>query len=214
MKNLLICEFSNIFGYGEVRLPYSTGVIWSHCRIDEIISKNYDVSNWIYWKDSKHSIMKHITKKPDIAFFSCNVWSWTLSNEIAELIKQKWPNCVVVYGGQMPPRSNNTRWVRRNPSIYDFFKDRPYVDVIVHHEGEESTRELLVELLEDKPDLSKILGISYKNDDLTTSINLQRDRIKDLNSMPSPYLDGTFDKLYDTMPNHIKKFKMTIKTFY
>ena len=211
MKNLLICEFSNIFGYGEVRLPYSTGVIWSHCRIDEIISKNYDVSNWIYWKDSKHSIMKHITKKPDIAFFSCNVWSWTLSNEIAELIKQKWPNCVVVYGGQMPPRSNNTRWVRRNPSIYDFFKDRPYVDVIVHHEGEESTRELLVELLEDNPDLSKILGISYKNTDLTTSINLQRDRIKDLNSMPSPYLDGTFDKLYDTMPNHIKKFKMTIE---
>ena len=38
MKNLLICEFSNIFGYGEVRLPYSTGVIWSHCRTDKIIS--------------------------------------------------------------------------------------------------------------------------------------------------------------------------------
>ena len=211
MKNLLICEFSNIFAYGEVRLPYSTGVIWSHCRIDEIISKNYDVSNWIYWKDEKKNIMEHITEKPDVAFFSCNVWSWTLSNEIAELIKQKWPDCVVIYGGQMPPRSNDTRWVRRNPSIYDFYKNRPYVDVIVHHEGEETTRELLIELLEDKPDLSKILGISYKNDDLTTSINLQRDRIKDLNSMPSPYLDGTFDKLISNKPKHIRKFKMTVE---
>ena len=89
MKNLLICEFSNIFGYGEVRLPYSTGVIWSHCKSDKIIAENYRVSNWIYWKDEKENIMKHITETPDIAIFSCNVWSWTLSNEIAELIKQK-----------------------------------------------------------------------------------------------------------------------------
>ena len=211
MKNLLICEFSNIFGYGEVRLPYSTGVIWSHCKSDKIISENYRVSNWIYWKDEKENIMKYITEKPDVAIFSCNVWSWTLSNEIAELIKQKWPDCVVIYGGQMPPRSNNTRWVRRNPSIYDFFKGRPFVDIISHHEGEETVRELLIELLEEKPDLSKILAISYKNEDLTTSINLQRDRIKDLNSMPSPYLDGTFDKLIAEKPDHIRKFKMTVE---
>jgi len=211
MKNLLICEFSNIFGYGEVRLPYSTGVLWSYCKVDEVISKNYNVSNWIYWKDEKEKIMKHITEKPDVALFSCNVWSWTLSNQIAELIKQKWPECVVIYGGQMPPRSNNTRWVRRNPSIYDFFKDRPYVDIIAHHEGEETIRETLLELLNDTPDLSKVLSISYKNEDLTTSINQQRDRVKDLNFMPSPYLDGTFDKLISNKPDHIQKFKMTVE---
>jgi putative methyltransferase len=211
MKNLLICEFSNIFGYGEVRLPYSTGVLWSYCKADETISKNYKVSNWIYWKDEKEKIMKCITEKPDVALFSCNVWSWTLSNQIAKLIKQKWPECVVIYGGQMPPRSNNTRWVRRNPSIYDFFKDRPYVDIIAHHEGEETIKETMLELLNDTPDLSKVLSISYKNEDLTTSINQQRDRVKDLNEMPSPYLDGTFDKLISNKPKHIRKFKMTLE---
>ena len=66
MSNLLICEFSNIFGYGEVRLPYSTGVIWSHCRIDEIIS-SIELAQWSYFatknrNNEKENLDKTITK--------------------------------------------------------------------------------------------------------------------------------------------------------
>ena len=85
MKNLLICEFSNIFGYGEVRLPYSTGVLWSYCKSDETISKNYKVSNWIYWKDEKEKIMEHITEKPDVVLLSI-ISSYDSSNTFGKLL--------------------------------------------------------------------------------------------------------------------------------
>ena len=41
-KNLYLIEPSFVFGGTQVRLPYSTGLIWSYCRTNDIINKNYN----------------------------------------------------------------------------------------------------------------------------------------------------------------------------
>ena len=48
-KRLAFVELTHIFN-NQIKLPYSTGCIWSYCRTDKEISDNYsfDVNDWVY----------------------------------------------------------------------------------------------------------------------------------------------------------------------
>ena len=109
---------------------------------------------------------------------------------MAQKIKDKYPNCLIIFGGKEPP---NEQWLTQNPK---WFKSYPYLDIIVHGEGELTFEEILLETLKDKPDYTTIEGCSIinKNSYITT---LSRQRITDLRESPSPYLDGLFDDIYE-----------------
>jgi putative methyltransferase len=77
----------------------------------------------------------------------------------------------------------------------DFFHRHPYVDLIVHHEGEVAFYEILVEFLKENPDYTKILGLSIRSDSNNCIRTGVRTSIDNLNLLPSPYLEGTFDHL-------------------
>ena len=197
MKNLYILELSEIFDK-EVRLPYSTGVIWSYCRQNSKIKDNYNLSEWFYYKDSPLNIIKKIIN-PDILIFSSFVWNWEFNKQIAKEVKNKYPDCVTIFGGPMVPTPEMFKSEGIHPywecTMDKWFDEHPYIDIVSHGEGELTIEEILIQYLENK-DFSKIKGCTTKNNSC-----MLRERISNINSMPSPYLDGTFDEFMNRYIN-------------
>ena len=176
MKNIYIFELSDIFA-NQVYLPYSSGVVWSYVKNDPYIKKNYQLKDWFFAREDIASILKKI-EDPHTLIFSCFMWNWNLNCDIAEKVKQIFPKCKIFFGGQHQPLAD------RN---LNFFKKFPYVDVLIHGEGEETIKELL---LNNK--LENIRGITY-NSGNTEVRNLPRKRLDGIHDKPSPFLDGSFD---------------------
>ena len=122
-------------------------------------------------------------ESPDVLAFSCYIWNLRHSLEVARLAKLRWPNALVVVGGPSIPRKPET--------LTKFFAKHPFVDITAHGEGEHTFTDILK-----ATDFSTVKGISYRTADGYVKTS-ERERIKDLDALPSPYLDGTFDTLLE-----------------
>ncbi len=211
-KNVYFFEINDVLA-NQAKLPYSTGLIWSYCQSIKDIDDNFKLENIFWWRQDTDSIMDQI-KDPFIVGFSCFVWNWNNNVELAKKIKEKYPSCIIEFGGWQVPMSDRSQ---------GFFHKYPFVDILVHGEGEIIFSNILKESLKDNPDFSDINGCSvpYRlvNDkskpsnvllhglriketelkkspnNLDTFVTPPQERIKDLTSMPSPYLNGLFDEL-------------------
>ena len=177
MKNIYLFELSDVFA-NQVYLPYSSGVVWSYIKNNSIIKKNYQLKDWFFARDNASNIINKI-ENPDILLFSCFMWNWNLNCEIAKAIKKKYPNCLIIYGGQHQPLSDRNK---------GFFKKYPYIDILIHGEGEETVEKILLK----SDNLKEIIGITLNlnNKEFITPSRKRLDEIKDC---PSPFLDGSFD---------------------
>ena len=212
MKNVYLFEINDVLA-NQAKLPYSVGLIWSHCSTVENITNNYKLSDIFWWRRPTEEIIASM-ENPSIVGFSCFVWNWKNNVEIAKRIKQLWPGCLIVFGGWQVPMSDR---------IDGFFKENPFVDIAVHGEGEITFANILEENLKDRPIWESVEGCSipyrmvsnrgaknrtidhglvikeeFKSETISfddTYTTLPRPRITDLASMPSPYLDGLFDSL-------------------
>ncbi len=123
-------------------------------------------------------------EEPAVVGFSCYLWNWEYNKELAKAVRIAFPCCLVVFGGtQVPNASEN------------FFVEHPYVDILVHNEGEFSFAAILLEFLSTQPDYSKVSGLSIRVEENQTLRTAPAIRIKDLSKLPSPYLSGVFDFL-------------------
>jgi putative methyltransferase len=184
-KSLYLLELSDIFA-NQVYLPYSSGVVASYAFSREEIKNTYELKDWFYYRQPAKDILKKIDS-PSVVGFACFIWNWNLNLKIAKELKSKYPDCLIVFGGQQQPLADR---------VGNFFIDHPYVDMLVHGEGEESFVEILLENSKDNPDFSKIAGITY-NDKKSGKTTQPRIRIKSIEDFDSPYLDGLFDKLIE-----------------
>ena len=197
-KQVYLFEISDITE-NQVKLPYSTGLIWGHCILDNTIKSNYELGGWIYCRDEIDRILSKV-ENPSIVGFSNFVWNTQTNYLLAKKIKEKYPNCIVVFGGQGTPKLDR---------VSNFFVQHPYIDVAVHGEGEITFKEILLENLNKKPNFKNISGITINSDKFITTSS--RPRIKDIDSMPSPYLDGLFDSLIK-IKDHTYEFEGTIES--
>ena len=176
MKNIYLFELSDVFA-NQVYLPYCSGVVWSYVKNNPYIKDNYKLKDWFYARDEAKNIIDKI-ENPDILLFSCFMWNWNLNCEIAKTIKQNYPSCKIMFGGQHQPLADRAK---------GFFNEHPYVDVLIHSEGEETVKELLYE----KP-YEEIKGITYNVNNKEVR-NPPRVRLEGIHDNPSPFLDGSFD---------------------
>ena len=203
MENIYLVEPSFLYEDIQVRLPYSTGLIWSHCKTNKIIEKNYKLSDILFIRDEIDKFVDNI-HNPSVIGFSCFVWNWAFNNEVAKVIKEKYPDCVIVYGGQHQPSADRLKHEK------DFFKKHSYVNMLVHGEGELTFEQILLENLKEK-DWSKVTGITYQTNNYKFVTTLSTPRITDIDSMPSPYLDGTFNNLVEKYKDKNFRFTCTIE---
>jgi len=182
--SIQLVQFNNKYGT-QVYLPYSIGVLLAYASTDERITKKFNFKEFVFIRDSLPKLIKQIGEV-DVLGISCYNWNWLLSLKLAEEVKKNNPKCLIILGGPHVPGE-----------ILDFFKLYPFVDIIVHGEGEETFCEILKKYSPlDFDNLKKIPGTTFydrKNDVVVKSSH--RNVISDLNTIPSPYLSGTFDSL-------------------
>lgn len=116
----------------------------------------------------------------DIVGFSTFIWSFEFSLAVATLVRQRNPDCLIVFGGPSA-----------RPSMFDLRRYRechPLVDVLVINEGEETFVEIVSSPNRDRESLIKLRGVSLFCDGQWTT-HVARP-LGDLNLLPSPYEMG------------------------
>ena len=156
----------------RVYFPYSISSLVSYFKSHSDQSKIFEFKKTFV---SRSLVDKHIQdcKDVDILLCSCYVWNWEITVYLAENVKKLNPNCLIIFGGpQVPDKTDG------------FFEKYPFIDIIVHNEGEIILKNILDSFVAEK-DYSKINGIETK--DFTTPA---QPRINDLTDIPSPYLSN------------------------
>tara|TARA_Y100000361_G_scaffold154092_1_gene178112 strand:- start:1792 stop:3534 length:1743 start_codon:yes stop_codon:yes gene_type:complete len=175
-------------------LPYTIGLLWSYAKTIPDISKNYQLQK-LFWKpESEQTILNQI-KSPDVVGFSNYLWNTETHSKLAFQIKKKYPECLIVFGGPNIPL--DSYWL----------KDRPYIDLIVHQEGEITFSNILAQRLVSN-NYHHVDGISINGPEVVKTPSATR--IKNINEIPSPYLTGLFDDIVDNNPDTL--FQATFET--
>ncbi|MBW4717839.1 radical SAM protein [Saccharothrix obliqua] len=117
---------------------------------------------------------------PLVAAFSVYNWNRSSSLELARLVKRRWPECRIVLGGNDVSHQQDV-----------VFAEAPWVDVLVHGEGELKFRDVLVTYLRGGSDLSGVAGVSFRRDGVVVTTEPAQ-RIADLATVPSPLLGDAF----------------------
>lgn len=137
----------------------------------------------------------HLAPEDSAVFlFSHYVWDAKRTLRLSKAIKRAYPNVLMIHGGPNVPKYREV--------LIDFMSRHTQVDIAVNGEGEGVIGCILAGLksgVESLPDtLSEIPGLTLRH----RSNGHQRliwtgepARISDLSTLPSPYLDGTFDAI-------------------
>ena len=120
---------------------------------------------------------------PAICGFSTYIWNEQYNLALSAAIKQRWPDCVIVFGG---PNVPNTESVHR-----EWRQQYPWIDVTIRYEGEQAFATMMLDVL-----------------DNTVKRDYVSQRMEDLD-VPSPYLTGVFD---DIIADTRYQYAMTIET--
>lgn len=166
-------------------LPYSVGILWSYVYQFEEIKNNFTLENFIWKRDNLEDAIK-IVQDSDIIAFSTYIWNKNYNYSLAKEIKKIKPECLIIFGGPEPPVEN--------PDIFKMF---PFIDIVIKKEGEETFKEVLLNFKDRNFDHVKGLLINKNNKVFETE---NRDRIDDIDTIPSPYLTGVFNKLMKENP--------------
>ena len=150
MENVYISQMSmQLDGSRYYYFPYSAGVVWSYAQSIDDIRNNYSLKDIFFKKEPIDDLVKKIIN-PKILALSSYVWNDNYNLELAKTIKKKYKDCKVIIGGAAIPNNN-----------VDYFKKNPFVDYIIHQEGEISFSKLLLSNIYNT-DINEIPGISYE----------------------------------------------------
>lgn len=173
--------------YGEnnkaVYLPYAIGLLVAYAWQNETVRNTYELGRFVFTREHIDQAVGSFDN-PFLVGFSTYVWNAEYNHCFARILKDRFPNCLIVFGGHNVPPDTS------------LLEQCDYIDILVHGQGEEAFRSLLVALAHGG-DLADIPNISYRdtrgnprsND--TIAINAP------LEDYPSPYLTGLFDDLIE-----------------
>ncbi|NQT46479.1 MAG: radical SAM protein [Candidatus Omnitrophica bacterium] len=167
--------------------PYSVGLLQAVARKYLKEPDRFEFLLPIYSRISVGSALERLSDA-DIVVFSLYVWNKEISLRIAEGLKRKRKDLIIVFGGPQVPERDTESFLRCNP----------FIDIACHGEGETVFTVLLEKSLgRNWADVPSISYIDKAGRFLQTPPG---ERIEDLNKIPSPYLDGIFDPLMDANP--------------
>jgi len=158
---------------GSVYLPYAVGTIIAYCRSLSGINEEYEFSDIIFRREKLQSALDKI-KEPFAVGFSCSVWNMEYNKALARLIKERYPQCFIVFGGHSAVEEN---------------LGEDYIDCVMFGEGEETFAQLLYGL--SAGDISEVNNISYKEGG--TVVRTDSVYSKSIENYPSAYLTGVFE---------------------
>ena len=177
-----LVQINNSFS-GQNYLPYAVGLLQRYIETKAANPASFRFLLPIYRRMPVREVVAQV-RGADVVGFSTYVWNGRISLEIARRLKQEDPTKLIVFGGPHVPD---------NPE--QFLRDNRCIDIAVHNEGEAT----FLEILESLPsrDWSPIAGVSFIAPDGSFVRTANRIRFRDLEDVPSPYTNGTFDALME-----------------
>jgi putative methyltransferase len=124
MKNIYFFNPQSLSAYdGKVGayLPYNIACLWAYANAFDHIKQNFTLKEIYVFKNKIDDVSEEL-EDPVICGFSCFVWNWNYNKALASKIKERWPNCTIVFGGPHITKETLT--------------DYSFVDVIILGEGE------------------------------------------------------------------------------
>ncbi|MDD4899949.1 MAG: radical SAM protein, partial [Candidatus Omnitrophica bacterium] len=166
-------------------LPLVSGLLAAYASKFEEIKSNYEFMPFLFVRNSVENLLLNY-RQPCVAAFSVSVWNEQLNLQVARRLKELFPACLVVFGGPQVPRDSK-----------EYFKKHPFIDLVVHGDGEETLAAILLRYLVSS-DFSNIPNISWR-DPIKGGYRqsgVSAARAKELDDYPSPYVSGIFDYLF------------------
>jgi radical SAM superfamily enzyme YgiQ (UPF0313 family) len=158
--------------YTSLWLPYSVASVWTYVNQFKEIQDNFEVQECIFMREEFEDVLARLDN-PELCLFSHYLWNDNYNLELAKRIKNKWPECIIIFGGPQVDEIG-----------FNFKMANPFVDSIVINEGEVSLHHLLNDYLKD--DLRPIYQIVKRVDPA---------------GLPSPFVDGDIlQKVVDDNP--------------
>ena len=183
-KNIYFIQPNTLLG-NSIYFPYAVGVLASYALQFEDLKSKYELAGIIFKEDSSEEVMNSIDN-PFIVGFSNYFWNYSYNLEQAKNIKEKYPECTIIFGGHQVSRES------------DFLEKYPFIDILIFGEGEIPFTRILRALAENKT-FDGIPNISYRNE--KGEIRKGEDKAEGVDNYPSPYLTGVFDKLLNVPEN-------------
>lgn len=125
----------NVGGEDNYWLPYSAASIWSYVKQFNDITETYDLKD-IFFQRLHHSEVLDFMESPFVVGFSCYIWNHNYCLALAEKIKEKWPECYIIFGGSQASGQ---------------FLKHEFIDSIAMGEGEEIFLQILRTLNKNEP---------------------------------------------------------------
>jgi radical SAM superfamily enzyme YgiQ (UPF0313 family) len=129
-RNLYLFQPQHLTEWGSTPqywFPYSVAVIWAYANQFPHIREQWQVPEIFFRREHVPSVLERISA-PDVCAFSVYVWNHKYTVMLASAIKQRWPSCVLVFGG---------------PQVTSSWLKHDFVDCLVLGEGEDSLAEIL-----------------------------------------------------------------------
>jgi radical SAM superfamily enzyme YgiQ (UPF0313 family) len=186
MVDVGLVQINNSFS-GQNYLPYSVACLQSYARRKLAAPERFNFLPMLYKRMPIRDIVERLASA-DVAGFSTYVWNSQISLEAARRLKRNRPDLLVVFGGPHVP-----------DHAEDFLRANPFIDIVVHNEGERTFTEILDRF--PSRDWSGIRGVSYLAVDGQFVDTPPVERMRDLDELPSPFLSGIFDELMRANPH-------------
>lgn len=186
MRNFYLVQAGCLYG-DTYYLPYAVGMLAAFAQKDESINSAFTLGRIVYTLEDIDSAIDTF-EEPALVGFSSSIWNYEYNLEFAKRLKKRYPQCVVEFGGHHIPPDNS------------YLEKYPFIDILTHGKGEESFRDILLNIL-GKKELDNIPNISYRNAQ-GAAVNTPAKAIT-LTDYPSPYLTGVFDEIIKNAEYHL-----------
>ena len=171
-------------------IPINIGFIGSYSK--KMFGEDISIELFKYPNEVVEQIKKN---PPDVIGFSNYSWNSNLSEYVASIAREINPNVITVQGGTNFPHQTKLQEL--------FLRDRPFTNFHTLLEGERAFANIIERIFESNFEKNKIFnkaidGVVFIQPDTGKFIKGNYiDRIKDLDEIPSPYLNGMLDKFFD-----------------
>lgn len=187
MVKIGLVQINNSFS-GQNYLPYSVACLQAYAEKNTTQPGSFEFLPPIYKRTRIQDAVDHL-KEADVVGFSTYVWNERISLEVARRLKALRPDILILFGGPQVPDESE-----------EFMRQHDFIDLAVHNEGERT----FLKILENLPSRDwrgiGLEGVSYIDADGGYHKVPNGARIRDLQELPSPFLNGMFDQLMAANP--------------
>ena len=182
IKNIYMIQPNYLYG-SSAHLPYAAGTIIAYAFINEDIKSHYSLKKIQFQRESIEKTVRE-ADNPFVIGFSTYVWNFEYNKALAKRFKEKYPDCVILFGGHHVPPGE------------ELLREYNFIDILIHGEGEEPFSQILMSFIDNSP-LDEIPNISFRKNG--AFINTPFKEYSSCN-YPSPYLEGYFDSFFTDYP--------------